>query len=424
MQLKRLELAQVRVFEQATFDFLPGMNLLVGVNGAGKSTVLDVLRILLSQTLPTFTAARIKPLTFNADDIRVERDALTTRITFSAVAIDFDYLVHQSRYDFQVDPKGQGEVRRQTVGQPSRVKLTPATLPENLSQENEQPLALYFSTRRSLARMERPSKASAAPGQAAAYADALSSRELRVRELAEWWLAQVALAREKDGDRFGRNLDVLTATVVRFLDDCANLRAVAEPSPTLLIDKADGSLDVRQLSDGERSMIALVLDLAKRLAQANPKLGDPIRDGQAVVLIDEIDLHLHPGWQRTIVQKLTSTFPNCQFIATTHSPQIVGEVSPDSIILIDQGATFRPDQSLGMDTNWILRFLMGVDERSESTKARLDAIEQLIEDEQYDEASAQIDKLRSELGEFPELVRFQARIDMIQFLSEDEELDE
>lgn len=423
MQLKRLELAQVRVFEQAIFEFLPGMNLLVGVNGAGKSTVLDVLRILLSQTLPKFTAVRIKPLAFNTDDIRVNRDALTTRLNFVASGIDLDYLVHRPRADFQVDPKRQGEVRGQTYDLLFREELTPANLPRDLGRRPEQPLALYFSTRRSLASEAGPSKASTASGQAAAYADALSSRELRVRELAEWWLAQAALAREQGGSRFGRNLDVLTETVVRFLDGCANLRAVAEPSPTLLLDKSDGPLEVRQLSDGERSMIALVLDLAKRLAQANPKLDDPIHDGQAVVMIDEIDLHLHPGWQRTIVQKLTSTFPNCQFIATTHSPQIVGEVSPDNIILIDHGATYRPDQSLGMDTNWILRFLMDVDERNESTKTRLAAIEQLIEDEQYDEASTQIDKLRKELGEFPDLVRLQARIDVIQFLSEDEDED-
>ena len=165
----------------------------------------------------------------------------------------------------------------------------------------------------------------------------------------------------------------------------------------------------------------LVLDLARRLTLANPKLDDPLREGRGVVLIDEIDLHLHPRWQRTIVDKLTRTFPNCQFIATTHSPQIVGEISPDNIILIENGKATRPDQSLGMDTNWILRHLMGVSERDEETKRKLENIEALIEDEQYDAATQKIDDLRRRLGDFPELVGLQTRIDMIQFLSDAED---
>jgi predicted ATP-binding protein involved in virulence len=415
MQLKRLELTQVRVFEQAAFDFQPGMNLLVGVNGAGKSTLLDVLRILLSQTLPKFTAARTRPLPFTADDIRVNRDALTTRLNFAACGIDFDYLVHRPRADFQVDPKRQGEVRGQTYDVPTREELTPTNLPKNLSRQPAQPLALYFSTRRSLASDAGPSKASTAPGQAAAFADALSSRELRVRELAEWWLAQAALAREKGGSPFGRNLNVLTETVVQFLDGCTNLRAVAEPSPTLLIDKSDGPLEVRQLSDGERSMIALVLDLAKRLAQANPKLVDPIRDGQAIVLIDELDLHLHPGWQRTIVEKLTATFRNCQFIATTHSPQIIGEVQSDCIQIISDGQVISPTHSFGVDASRILEELLDVPSRNTEVERIQRRISRAIGDEQVDTAKALLSDLMKILDENDaDVIRFRTLIDFME----------
>jgi hypothetical protein len=83
-----------------------------------------------------------------------------------------------------------------------------------------------------------------------------------------------------------------------------------------------GALPEREgafLSDGERGMLVLVLDLTRRLAQANPSVADPAGETGAVVLIDEIDLHLHPKWQRQIVNNLRSAFPRCQFIATTHS---------------------------------------------------------------------------------------------------------
>ena len=101
-----------------------------------------------------------------------------------------------------------------------------------------------------------------------------------------------------------------------------------EPKPQLLIEKQGAVIPVAKLSDGERGMLALVFDLTRRLAQANPNLDDPAAEGVGVVLIDEIDLHLHPEWQRTIVTNLPETFPRLQFIATTHSPQVIGEVLP------------------------------------------------------------------------------------------------
>ncbi len=435
MQLKSLSLSQVRAFEHAEFTFQPGMNLLVGVNGVGKSTVLDTLRILLSHIMPKLSASKSRTLTFGENDIKIGQDALTAELQFELNGLSFDFLAHQPRDEYgaissQVVQPAPHLDRRQRVQRRRETKegfknaerygflLTDSRLPSSLKTATNQSFALFFSTRRSLPSMTAPSKTGMS-GQAAAFVEALTPRELRLREFAEWWLVQEALAKESGKMRFGRNQEVLSETLARFLDSCSNLRAVREPEVTLLVDKEGTTLDVRQLSDGERNMIALVLDLARRLAQANPKLDDPIRDGKAIVLIDELDLHLHPRWQRTIVEKLTRTFPNCQFIATTHSPQIIGEVAPESIILLENGQPpLRPDQSLGMDSNWVLRYLMGVDERNPETKQELRRIADLIENEAYDNATEAIDVLRNRLGEFPKLVRLQTRIDRIQLLGE------
>lgn len=440
MELKRLTLTHVRAFDQVEFEFHPGINLLVGINGAGKSTVLDVLRIMLSQTLPKFTASRSRALEFNKiRDITVGQRALTAELTFTAAGTLFEHFVHIPRADYMIDPGKEGQVRDQTYDLIERNDLKPDgnSLPNYLKENDKQPLVLYFSTRRSLPSMASPSRVSRGGGQAAAFAEALGHRELHIREFADWWLVQDTLAQELDQqprlislfsdidfNEYRYRLNVMDIALSRFLDNCTNLRAISEPETTLLIDKDTKTLDVRMLSDGERSMIALVLDLARRLAIANPQLENPLTEGKAVVLIDELDLHLHPRWQRTITSRLTETFPNCQFIATTHSPQIVGEVSPDKIILIEDGKVMRPDQSLGMDTNWILRHLMGVDERDTETKQKLQQIEALIEAEKYDEATARIDALRHTIGEFPDLVALQTRIDMIMFLSGDEEHNE
>ena len=102
----------------------------------------------------------------------------------------------------------------------------------------------------------------------------------------------------------------------------------------------------------------MVLDLARRLAQANPGMEDPAAEAEAVVLIDEIELHLHPAWQRRIVGNLIETFPRCQFIATTHSPQVIGEVGHDHIQIIADGQVYTPAHSFGVDSSRVLEEIM------------------------------------------------------------------
>lgn len=400
MEIKSLTLTQFRAFEQATFEFQPGMNLLVGINGVGKSSVLDALRIALSRVLPQFTAYQDRRINFEVDDIMTGRDQLAIELKFQTFDTPFICNVTRGKsHKVELKPNNQNI-------------LTP------LKNADEQPLVVYFSTRRSVPIEKVLNEKSSTGNHSAAFAEALIHRMLRLREFAEWWLVQDALLGE-DGTLAQQRLQVMTNVVTRFLDWCTNLRAVAEPKTTLLLDKDGETIDVKQLSDGERGLLALVLDLARRLCQANPNLKDPVENGKAIVLIDEIDLHLHPRWQRTIVDQLTQTFPNCQFIATTHSPQIVGEVPADSILLLERNQQpFRPDQSLGMDTNWVLRYLMGAATRDSATEKALSRIADMIENEQYDGATDVIDTIRDKIGEFPDLVRLQTRIDRIRLLGE------
>jgi len=91
--------------------------------------------------------------------------------------------------------------------------------------------------------------------------------------------------------------------------------------------------------------------LARRLTLLNREVPDPLK-GKGVVLIDELDLHLHPGWQRTVVANLEKTFPNCQFIITTHSPQILGELPAESVMLLKDGSVSRPSRALTGASQW------------------------------------------------------------------------
>ena len=128
----------------------------------------------------------------------------------------------------------------------------------------------------------------------------------------------------------------------------------------MVVKKSEQTLYFDQLSDGEKCLLAMTGDIARRLAMANPYADNPLQGG-GVVLIDEIELHLHPGWQRRVVPALERTFPNVQFILTTHSPQVLSSVAREQIVLLSGfQAVSRLPYTEGRDSNAILSELMGV----------------------------------------------------------------
>lgn len=116
--------------------------------------------------------------------------------------------------------------------------------------------------------------------------------------------------------------------------DYSELRVTRRPL-ALTMKKGRETFKINQLSDGEKSYISLVCDIARRLAIANP--GSDALSGDGIVMIDEIDLHLHPKWQQSVISNLVNTFPNCQFFITTHSPIVASDVS-GKVFAIKNGA--------------------------------------------------------------------------------------
>jgi hypothetical protein len=179
-------------------------------------------------------------------------------------------------------------------------------------------------------------------------------------------------------------------------------------------------IPVGWLSDGERSLAAIGADIAIRLASLNEGAADPVKNGSGVVLLDEIDLHLHPQWQRRIATDLPAAFPKVQFIATSHSPQVIGETPAGRAILLHEGGrTEVLDESLGRDSGWILRHVMGTPERNARLQAGLDEIDRLMEDGELDKARGRVTALRAEFGDDKELIGANAAIDRWEVLGDE-----
>jgi predicted ATP-binding protein involved in virulence len=167
-------------------------------------------------------------------------------------------------------------------------------------------------------------------------------------------------------------------------------------------------LDVAQLSDGERSLLTLAGDLARRMALAAPKVEKPLEQ-PAVVLIDEIELHLHPGLQRQILPRLRSVFPNAQFIVTTHSPQVLSSLPAANVRVIERFELRMLERGTWRrDTNRILETAFGDPGRPPEVAARFTALRDAVDAERFDDARRLIAELSAMIeGDDPDVFFYQ-----------------
>lgn len=425
MRLESLSLANCGGFEQLDITFEADVTLIAGVNGVGKSTVLNALAVLLSRALPEFTPSRSAPLYFNDDDIHSDKSSLeaSARIRVDGQTInagvqrlraadekgDRFILLRQEEAATATTDFAQALSARTLTGElETGIKETRAALTA-LKSAAHPPLAVYFSPKRQLPGQPRSLPEAKPFDLSIAFGRALHEREVELREFMHWFRTQEKLGAENEPRRL-KVLDALRAVVSELVPEFGNLRIQEQPRLGFVVDKRGQPFYLHQLSDGERGLLALVFDLARRLAIANPDSDDPIAGGVALVLIDEIELHLHPKWQRDVLQRLRDIFKACQFVVTTHSPLVLGEV-PGRCVRFLEFADGKvrvnvPNEAYGMDANRILQEFMGAPIRNMLVDNELKVLFELIEGERFDEARAAIAALETKLGQDePELTR-------------------
>ncbi|MDE0691344.1 MAG: AAA family ATPase [Gammaproteobacteria bacterium] len=417
MNIKTLDLTDVRAIGSAQLHFQPGFNVIAGANGVGKTTILDALAVCCSAVARRAVRLRKYGTYFRDDDIRLGARALQTECEFVSRSAEFKLSVLRSR-DVAL-AKEMEEWSRATsteIDNPT-MEVFLGEVPAKGDDETPESrlLTVLYSTARSVATEREPRKSSATGNVAAAFAGALSVRRgLELGLFAAWMRVQLALGPVRADAQ--RKLSALENAVVRFLPGYSNLRPAQEgEGKSLLIDYDGRSLPVSWLSDGERGLLSLVLDLTRRLAHANPDMVDPAANAEAVVLIDELELHLHPAWQRRVIANLTATFPRCQFIATTHSPQVIGEIERDRIQVMSDGDVYSPTHSFGVDSSRVLEEVMGARARNSEVQELLTRISARIDEERYDDARELLARLVKRVGEHdPEVTRGQTLLEFLE----------
>lgn len=217
----------------------------------------------------------------------------------------------------------------------------------------------------------------------------------------EWFRDQEDIENEyirDHGDNTYRDraLECVRSAVEGMLENVSGLRIKRSPL-RMVVDKDGEELAVDYLSDGEKCTLALFGDLARRLAIANPDVDDPLT-GEGIVLIDEIELHMHPSWQRRILSVLKNTFPNVQFVITTHSPQVLGELNDAYLIYhIKRSGDEQQISSVhrmdGLDSNYILECYMGTASVNQDFSQKVKNAYQLIDEGNFEEAEKEITEI-------------------------------
>jgi predicted ATPase len=319
MRVRELVLNNFRVFgEQPPFLFSDRVTVIAGVNGKGKTAVMDAIALLASRLLPLISPARSGYRTMVPTEVhgQATRANLALKVNCAGTPIEFrlNYSPQTRKLTRNTIPVAVRDRVKRAYGDPNRAG-------------DQAPLVVYYTTDRAGFRVPKRLPRELPRDQSLAYVRALRSRIVDYRE----FMARYKVWTDPNGqpgsaEAFGRALAV-------FLDGFADPQ-VEESPLRLRVNKAGKGLYLDQLSDGERSLLAIVADLVRRLSLANPELADPLT-GAGVVLIDELELHLHPTWQRTVVEKLRTTFPNIQFIATTHSPFVIQSLRAGELINLD-----------------------------------------------------------------------------------------
>ncbi len=406
MILEQLSLANFRGFEQIDLSFDPRVTVIAGVNGVGKSGILHALTVLFSRSLPEFTPSAAKPISFTDDDIHHGKPSLETSAIFSVAEQRCHINIQRIRNDAAGGDKPLlllENVRTESsrTGNLDAARTETQRVLKGLKDRPAQPLVIFFSPRRQL-----PGKPKTLPkptpfAAKEAYQFALDDRDVTLREFMHWFRTQEVLA-GPDEDRRHQVLELLRGVVTTFLPEFTNLRIESAPL-RLLVDKAGVPLTLNQLSDGERGMLAILFDITRRLATANPESANPVAEGVAIVLIDEIELHLHPKWQRYVLERFSETFKRSQFIVTSHSPLLLGETDGKCARFLYRNdgkvTSWTPERLKGLDVNRILEDYMQEKSRDPVVAEQITDLFRTIDDENFPSARQKIDALAQTLGE-------------------------
>lgn len=417
MKLKNIKITNYRCFKGAEIDFDEHITLIVGRNGAGKTAILDAVAVSASTFLLGIDGGVSRSIL--KDDARYEFHDLNGTI--------------DPQHQFPVSIDGIGDCLgkknikwgRSLNSESGKTTIKDAGELTTIAKEVQNkimtgdkslvlPLISYYGTGRLYAQKKekRNIKSLTEFKRQVGYVDCMAA-EANEKLMLNWFQMQT-LKNLQNQQRTGvLDKPVLLKTVEKAI--CRSYERISGSRNAniffdldthrlvLEFETVDGNAQkfaMDEMSDGYKNTLSMIGDIAYRMAVLNPTLGDLVLEKTpGIVLIDEVDLHLHPQWQQTILSDLHAIFPNVQFIVSSHAPAVINSVPRDQIRILNNGEIYLPAaQTYGRDANSILREVMNVSERPVDVMNRLDLFYASMDENNYKEADRLLKEIEDIVG--------------------------
>lgn len=422
-RLDSLTLRNYRCFPELEVQFHPALTVVVAPNGSGKTAILDAVAVAFRLFVDTIQT-REGSLGFDHADIRRQLGSDGTMYSVLPTNFHAQGAIGNKPLRWSRALESDKPRAKTTFVDALSIKDAATTLRKHLQDFADTkradspvlPLLAYYGTGRLFgAHKLTKKKAEGGTNRLLGYEDCLTSAS-RYKFFEDWFerFSRVAQQDKTDGRQSAHapreKLEAVTSAVNALLAPSGwqNLSWDFAEDQIVATHLEHGTLPVDHLSDGIRNMIGMVGDIAHRCTRLNPQLGvEAARQTHGIVMIDEVDMHLHPEWQQVVIQSLRDAFPLLQFIVSTHSPQVLTTVKSENIRVLGRGADGQwqarpPDHSpFARESKDALAYVMGVDplplktEEQRDFQEKIRAYEQLVRHGKMDSNEAR--RLRSEI---------------------------
>jgi len=418
--MKKIILSNYRCFENLSLEFSDKVNLLIGDNASGKTTVIRAVSSALSSFFTGFSDYNTRFIGLDKDDFRIIR-AEHSLANEAPINVEFELL--GKKVDLKLN-----SVKGRTLQDPLKeIKASAELLYKDLFKNGKQVRALPLFTNFSTADIHKPRKFGNENFKKYDQKPSFGYFECFQGDgfMKYWTLRLLSLREGKTGELEVEG--VLNALKKALGPDGCNIISEVDVRPIqgkvyyILTDGRETDTD--NLSDGYRRLINIVLDLGFRCMLLNKGIYglEASVKTEGTVLIDEIDLHLHPTLQSAVMKGLQLAFPKLQFIITSHAPMIMTGIPMDTANRIiklvytkKDGYNAKEIETYGLDASTIIQAVLNVTPRSQDVQDRLKTLFALIDNDQYKNAIEKLEEMRKQFGNYlPELAKAEAMLNFL-----------